>query len=443
MQKFLVEGGLSLKGNVKISGSKNAAIKMIAASLLTSEEVTLSNVPNISDVETILKIVRNLGTEADWLDENQLRLKSPSPISQKIPAEITRTTRSAVMLMAPLLARYGRFSISMPGGDEIGVRPINRHLEALESFGAEISSSGGYYHGRVSAGLHGAEIEFKKNTVMGTETSILSGVLASGKTIIANAAAEPEIDDLIEFLNKMGARIVRREERTIEIEGVPVLHGADHDIVPDRNEAVTFAVASAVTRGDVILTKVVPQHLTAFLSKLQKMGVNFEVGKDSLRIWMDSDVDLKPVDLETAPYPGFMTDWQQPFCVLLTQARGTSHINETIYLNRFEYIKELNRMGAKVELSRPSENGFKAKTDEEYDIDVAGEPKTLAKVSGPTVLIGQRLNIPDLRAGATLVVAALCAKGKSEILGIEHIDRGYERFEEKLGRLGARIERTG
>ena len=442
MQRFIVEGGANLKGTVNISGSKNAAIKMIAASLLSSEEIILSNVPNISDVEVIVNMVRNLGTEADWIDDNKLRLKSVSPVSQKIPTEITRTTRSAVMLMAPLLARYGDFSICSPGGDGIGVRPINRHLEALSAFGAEVGHNDGCYFGSAKVGLRGAEVGFKKNTVMGTETAILAGVLASGKTVINSAAAEPEIDDLITLLNKMGAKIVRKEERTIEIEGVTVLHGASHEVMPDRNEAVTYAVAAAVTRGDVIVSKITPQHLTSFLAKIHKMGVSYEVGKNSLRVWVDKDAVLAPVDVETSPYPGFMTDWQQPFCVLLTQALGVSHIHETIYLNRFEYTKELNRMGAKIELLKPTERGFKPKTDEEYDMEASGEPLTLAEIQGPVSMVGRRLNIPDLRAGATLVIAALAASGRSEILGIEHIDRGYENFEGKLSSLGARIERA-
>lgn len=442
MQRYIVDGGTSLKGSVNISGSKNAAIKMIAASLLSSEEITLSNVPNISDVEVILDMVRKLGTEASWIDENKLHLKSVSPVSQKIPTDITRTTRSAIMLMAPLLARYGDFSICSPGGDGIGVRPINRHIEALQAFGAEISHRDGCYIGGAKLGLKGAEVGFKKNTVMGTETAVLAGVLASGKTVINNAASEPEIDDLITMLNKMGAKINRREERTIEIDGVTVLHGTNHEVMPDRNEAVTFAVAAAVTRGDVTINKIVPQHLTSFLAKLEKMGVGFEVGKSSLRVWLDKGAVVNPADAETSPYPGFMTDWQQPFCVLLTQASGVSCIHETIYLNRFEYVKELNRMGAKIELLKPSERGFRPKTDEEYDIESQGEPLTLAEVSGPSSLVGRRLNIPDLRAGATLVIAALCAKGQSEILGIEHIDRGYENFEGKLRGLGAGIERV-
>lgn len=442
MQRFIVEGGTNLKGTLNVSGSKNAAIKMVAASLLTSEEIILSNVPNISDVEVILNMVGNLGTEVEWIDENRLRLQSVSPVSQKIPTEITRTTRSAVMLMAPLLARYGGFSICSPGGDGIGVRPINRHLEALCAFGAEVGEKDGCYFGCTKTGLRGAEVGFKKNTVMGTETAILAGVLASGKTVINNAAAEPEIDDLIIFLNKMGAQINRKDERSVEIEGVSLLHGTSHEVMPDRNEAVTYAVAAAVTRGDVTIGKINPQMLTSFLAKIHKMGVSYEVGKNSLRVWVEKDAVLSPVDVETSPHPGFMTDWQQPFCVLLTQAGGVSHIHETIYLNRFEYIKELNRMGAKIELLRPSDRGFKAKTDEEYDLEACGEPATLAEVTGPVSLVGRRLNIPDLRAGATLVIAALAAKGQSEILGVEHIDRGYENFEGKLTGLGAHIERA-
>lgn len=442
MNKFLVDGGKSLKGEVKISGSKNAATKMIAASLLTAEEVVLDNVPQIGDVETILTMVRKLGGEAVWIDENKLRLVSPTLTDERLTQEITRTTRGAVALMAPMLVRFGRFSICAPGGDnKIGLRPINRHLEALAAFGAEIEEKEGCFIGQTRLGLKGAEINFKKITVMGTETAILAAVRAEGKTLITNAAAEPEVDALIAFLNQMGAKIYRSGERRIEIEGVTVLHGSQFSLPPDRIEAATFAVAAAVTGGEVDIQKIIPAHLTAFLAKLQKVGVNYEVGKESLRIWGSVETSLRSTDVETSPYPGFMTDWQSPFCVLLTQAAGVGHLHETIYLNRFEYTKELNRMGAKIEILKPSQGGFKARTDEEYDLEVSGEPLTLARITGPTPLAARRLNIPDLRAGATLVLAALAARGQSEILGLEEIDRGYENFEVKLAALGAKIER--
>lgn len=441
MMRFIVEGGTPLKGSVNISGSKNAALKMIAASLLTAEEVVLENVPNISDIQVLIDVIKTLGCEAVWIDNNKLRLKSPTPVSERVPEEITRTTRSAVMLMAPLLVRFGRFSICSPGGDAIGLRPINRHLTALRAFGAKIKLENGCYQGSAKLGLTGTEVSFNKITVMGTETAILAAVLAKGKSSINNAAAEPEVDDLIEFLNKMGAKVQRRLERTIEIEGVNVLHGASHEIIPDRNEVVTFALCAAVTRGDININRIITGHLTSMLAKLEKIGVSFVSTKESLRVWVEAEKVLNPIDLETTPHPGFMTDWQQPFTTLLTQAEGVSHVHETIYLNRFEYVRELNRMGAKIEILKPSQRGFKAQTDEEYDLGVRSEPETLAEITGPTPLNGRRLSIPDLRAGATLVLAALSASGKSEILGVEHVDRGYEDFDGKLRHLGAKIER--
>ena len=441
MKRFVVEGGHPLKGSVVVSGAKNAVIKMIAASLLTSEEVILSNVPKISDVETILAMVRSFGTEAVWVDNNKLKLRSAQPEAEYLHSEITKTTRSGVMLMAPLLARYGKFSICAPGGDAIGIRPINRHIEVLRSFGAEIVTEGQCFIGEAKMGLKGGDVGFSKNTVMGTEQAILAAVLATGKTLIRNAAAEPEIDDLIVLLSKMGAKVVRKEERLIEIEGVSLLHGASHEVIPDHNEAATFIIAAAVTRGDVIVSKIIPSHLLSLLAKLEKVGVTFESGKDQIRVWVEKGKDFSPIDIETGPYPGFKTDWQQPFCVLLTQCHGLSRVNETIYLNRFEYIKELNRMGAKIENLKPSQRGLKAKIDEEYDIEKQGEPETLVEITGPTQLIARRLSIPDLRAGATLVIAALGAKGSSEIFGVEQIDRGYEDFDGKLKKLGAKIER--
>lgn len=444
MQKFVIEGGVPLKGQVTISGAKNAAIKMVAASLLTSEEVVLENIPRIDDVGVIVEIVENLGVKTEFLDEKVLGLRADEVFSFEVPHSLGVRSRSAIMVVGPLLARFGEVTIPEPGGCRIGLRPINRHLEALERFGVEISCEGGVYK-FTAPRLRGAEINFEKNTVMGTETAILAAVLAEGETVIMNAAEEPEVDDLIELLTKMGAKIRRDEQdlRRIVVEGVRELTGARHRILPDRNEAVTFAVAAAATRGDVTLENVRPLDLTAFTAKLEKMGVGFDIQKQSLRVWLEKDKVLEPVEIETAPHPGFMTDWQQPTCVLLTQASGESLIHETIYEDRFEYTKELVKMGAKIKLLTPSEAGI-AFDLKNYNFDWIGEeePKSVAKIFGPTSLFGKRLQIPDLRAGAALVLAALTAEGQSEILGVEHLDRGYENFDEKLRALGAKIERV-
>ena len=444
MQKFITEGGTPLKGQVQISGAKNAAIKMVAASLLTAGEVVLENIPRIDDVGVIVKIVENLGVKTEFLDEKVLGLKAGEVFSTQIPHSLGVSSRSAVMAVGPLLARFGEVTIPEPGGCRIGLRPIDRHLDALEQLGATVGHKEGVY--KITAPrLKGTTINFEKNTVMGTENILLASVLAEGETIITNAAEEPEVDDLIELLTKMGARVKRdeQESRRIIVEGVRELSGALHKILPDRNEAVTFAVAAAATRGDVTLENVRPLDLTAFTAKLEKIGVGFDIQKNTLRVWLEKDKVLEPVEIETAPHPGFMTDWQQPACVLLTQVFGESLLHETVYEERFGYVKELQKMGAKIELLTPSEAEIVFEP-QNYNFDWVSddEPKAVAKIFGLTPLTGQKLQIPDLRAGAALVLAALAAKGTSEISGVEHLDRGYEQFDQKLRGLGAKIERV-
>jgi UDP-N-acetylglucosamine 1-carboxyvinyltransferase len=444
MQKFVIEGGIPLKGQVQISGAKNAAIKMVAASLLTGEEVVLENIPRIDDVGVIVEIVENLGVKKDFLDEHTLALRADEVFSSEVPHSLGVSSRSAIVTVGPLLARCGEATLPEPGGCRIGLRPIDRHLGALQLLGAEVKSGEGFYK-LTAPRLRGADVHFAKNTVMGTENTILAAVLAEGETVLTNAAEEAEVDDLIELLIKMGAKVKRDENETrrIVIEGVRELKGARHRILPDRNEAVTFAVAAAATRGDVTLEDVRPLDLTAFTAKLEKMGVGFDIQKQSLRVWLDKTTILQPVEIETAPHPGFMTDWQQPTCVLLTQAVGESSLHETIYEDRFGYVKDLKKMGARIKLQTPSEAEINFDSSN-YGFDWTSdeEPKAVAKIFGPTSLSGRKLQIPDLRAGAALVLAALAAKGQSEISGVEHIDRGYEKFDEKLRNLGAKIERV-
>ena len=444
MQKFIIDGGVPLKGQVQISGAKNAAIKMVAASLLTSEEVVLENIPRIDDVGIIVKIVENLGVKTEFLDDKVLGMRADEIFSSEVPHSLGVGSRSAIMTIGPLLARFGEATISEPSGCRIGLRPIDRHLAALERLGCSVEFEGGVY--KITAPrLKGADIVLSKNTVMGTESILLAAILAEGETVVSNAAEEPEVDDLIELLVKMGGKVKRDEQepRRIVIEGVRELHGARHKILPDRIEAVTFAVAAAATRGDVTLTNVRPLDLTAFTAKLEKMGVGFDIQKQTLRVWLEKGEALKPGEIETAPHPGFMTDWQQPTAVLLTQAVGESTLHETVYEDRFEYIKELKKMGAHIKLLTSSEAGV-AFDPSNYNFDRIDddEPKSIAKIFGPTSLSGQKLQITDLRAGAALVLAALAAEGISEISGVEHIDRGYEQFDEKLRGLGAKIERV-
>lgn len=442
---FLVRGGQPLKGTVTISGAKNAAIKMIAASLLTSEEVRLTNVPDIADVRVDLEVVQALGVKVAS-SGNELRLKADELTSFKIPAELSEKTRAAIITLGPLLARFGKVVLPRPGGCKIGERPIDRHLKALEALGAETICDDESVELRAER-LVGGTIRFEKVTVMGTENALLASVLAEGETVVYGAAQEPEVDDLIVLLTKMGAKIQRDETdpAKITVTGMEKLSGAAHEVLPDRNEAVSYAVAAVATRGDVTLAKIRPQDLTPFLKKLTDLGGSYEVSGEKIRVWADPHVSFKPVPIETVPHPGFVTDWQQPFAVLLTQADGESLIHETVHSQRFDYLAELRKMGARSEILTPTAAGLPF-VREKYGFDWPDdgtEPLAVARITGPAKLHGAKVKITDLRAGATLVIAALAAAGESQVYGIEHIDRGYEKFEEKLRGLGAAIERVG
>jgi UDP-N-acetylglucosamine 1-carboxyvinyltransferase len=446
MSKYLIEGGVPLKGEVRISGSKNAAIKEIIAALLTTEPLTLSNIPEIGDVAVDLEMVKALGTAVEKPRPGTLILRSSGTLKTEIPTALSAKSRVAIIAMGPLLAREGRVSLPTPGGCPIGKRPLDRHLAALECLGASFEVKGNVIEGRAPK-LIGGKIVFSKNTVMGTENAVLAASLAEGETEIRGAALEPEVDDLVILLTKMGARIERdaEEPRLIRIQGVQTLKGARHTVLPDRVEAVTFAVAAAITAGDVILTDLEVKHLTAFLAKLEKVGVRYNIeGPRKLRVSVDEQIEFFPVDIETAPHPGFMTDWQQPFSIVLALAKGESLIHETVFENRWGYLSELRKFGVRAktftpdELEKPFDPG-------DYGFDWSlrrKQPKTYAKISGPAVLGGAKARVADLRAGATLVLAALAAAGKSEVSGVEHIERGYERFEEKLRGLGAKIRKV-
>lgn len=440
-KSYVIEGGIPLKGEVRISGAKNAAIKEIAASLLTFETINLENVPEISDLTVDLEIVKALGVEVAKIGIGGLSLHPPARLKTTVPEQLSCQTRGAILVLGALLARAGRVVLPAPGGCAIGLRPLDRHLSGLEALGARFEISRGVIVGRAKK-LRGGRVVFKKNTVMGTENIILAAALAQGETEILGAAQEPEVDDLIDLLRQMGARMERDSQnpRILRIQGVQTLLGARHRILPDRNEAVTFAIAAALTRGDILLTDLIVSDLTAFLAKLQKIGVSYEILGKNLRVWAEDDLVFLPAEVETAPHPGFMTDWQQSLTVLLTQSKGESLVHETVYEDRWRYLSELKKFGARIELLTPQELGRVFEPDD-YGFDWKGgrQPKTFAKVSGPTQLKGAKVQITDLRAGAALVLAALAAQGKSEVSGVEHIERGYERFEDKLTKLGASI----
>ena len=418
---FRIEGGRPLRGTVSISGAKNAALKLLAAATLTGERCRFTNVPEFEDVRVMADTLRDLGVVVDHPSPNVYEVASGDVEWLFVPLEAAARMRASFILLGPLLARFGRVIISNPGGDRIGRRPVNLHVDAMRALGAEIEYRNGYYFARSPGRLRGGTVDFPLVTVMGTENAMLAAVLADGHTTIRPAAREPEVDDLMAFLQDMGAEVSRTGPDTIEIEGRKRLRGADHRVVPDRIEAGTFAVAAAVTGGDVLLEGARTDHLEAFLAVLDRAGVGILAASERINVrgGIDPAHVLKAVDIETAPYPGLATDLQPPACVLLTQAAGTSHVHETVFEDRLEFLGELQQMGAAITI----------------------EDAHHASIEGPRPLHGAEVGIGDLRAGASLILAALAADGVSTIHGAHHVHRGYENIERKFLDLGARIER--
>jgi len=415
-----IEGGRPLRGEVSISGSKNAALKLLAAATLTGERCRFTNVPEIADVTLMAEVLSDLGVVVDHPEPNVYEVSAGDVDWLFVPLEAAARMRASFILLGPLLARFGRVIISNPGGDRIGRRPVDLHVEAMQALGAQIDYRNGYYLAEAPGRLRGGEVVFPHVTVMGTENAMLAATLADGHTTIRPAAREPEVDDLIGFLQAMGAEVQRTSPDVIEVEGRRRLRGATHHVIADRIEAGTFAVASAITGGEVTLRGAPSAHLGAFLDVLDQVGV--EVSGDGDRITVcgaepGSDA-YTATDIETAAYPGLATDLQPPTGVLLTQARGRSTVHETIYEDRLEWLTDLGQMGAKAEIQ-----------DAHH-----------AVITGPSRLHGSEVEVSDLRAGASLILGALAAEGRSTIRGVHHVRRGYEGIEGKLLDLGARIE---
>jgi len=428
-QQFIIEGGYPLKGKIRLSGAKNATTKMIIASLLTDEEVILENCPILGDVEITIELCKKIGSKIEHKN-GTLKIKTPKITNHQIKKQ-TRKNRISVLALSPLLHRINKAELPIVGGDKIGARPVNFHIKALRSMGASIEEKNYSYVAKTN-GLKGANIKLAFPSVGATENVILAGTLAKGKTILSNAAVEPEIIDLIKMLQRMGAIIEIGSNRKIYIEGVNKLHGAKYRIMPDRNEAVSFAVIAIAVNGDIFIEQARQEDLIPFLNTVRKIGGEFEVEDKGIRFFRKNK--LKSIELETDTYPGFMTDWQQPIVVLLTQANGTSVVHETVYEDRFGYTKDLNRMGADITVFS------KCLGEKICRFQEQNHPHS-AVIKGPTPLHGVELKIENIRAGCAHIIAALIAKGKSKISGIEHLDRGYENFEKKLLSLGAKIKR--
>ena len=441
MDTFVIEGGKPLIGEVTVAGAKNVAVKALVASLLTDEPLILSNMPHIHDVHLLLELLSKMGIQHTWVD-HEVTLTHIGVMSTTVPLDLGARIRTSAMLLGPLLSRFGDAKIPNPGGCRIGARPINRHVDALRAMGADISynSDDGYFYGKVDK-LRGAHITFPKNTHTGTETILLAAVLAEGETIIENAAEEVEVDDLIQLLTAMGANIKRPTPRQIVIVGVSALHGTSYRIMPDRNEEVTFAIAAGITGGNITVHDSRLEHLQTFLELFTKAGGLVSVISPTETRYSLATGTIQHTDIVTMPHPGFMTDWQGPWAVLMTQADGESTLHETVFESRFSYVAELHKMGAKIEYFTP-----KIKDPAEYYnfnwADKSLESQQAIRITGKTELHNAVLSMNDLRAGATLVLAALTANGKSYIHGVEQMDRGYEHIVERLTALGADIVRT-
>jgi UDP-N-acetylglucosamine 1-carboxyvinyltransferase len=415
MDKLVIDGGIALKGDVAISGAKNAALPILTAALLTDEPLHVDNVPHLRDVSTMLNLLMQMGVTTMLDDKGGVELRAAKITEPVAPYELVKTMRASVLVLGPLVARLGEARVSLPGGCAIGLRPVDQHLKGLQAMGATIEMSQGYMIARAER-LKGARICMDIITVTGTENLMMAAALADGTTVIENAAREPEVIDLAACLISMGAKISGAGTDVITIEGVERLHGARHSVMPDRIETGTFLVAAAVTGGDVRLTGARPKTLDAVLDKLRESGVHIETGDDWIHV--KANGALKAVNLRTAPYPAFPTDMQAQFMALNCVAQGTARVVETIFENRFMHVQEMQRLGA----------------------DIAVEGNT-AVIKGVPALNGATVMATDLRASASLVISGLVARGTTTVERIYHLDRGYERIEEKLSRLGARIRR--
>jgi UDP-N-acetylglucosamine 1-carboxyvinyltransferase len=422
MDKFVVRGGNPLLGTIKVSGAKNSALPCMAAAILTEDEVILENIPQVHDIETERKLLESMGAQVELgygRAQHRTHIRCAVLSDPVAKYEIVKTMRASSLVLGPLVARVGIARVAMPGGCAIGGRPIDLHLKALEQMGATITQDHGYLEARADR-LKGAHIVFDKITVTGTEDILMAATLADGETILENAAREPEVTDLAALLTAMGAQIEGAGSSTIKVKGVAKLHGARHRINPDRIEAGTFLIAGAITGGDLNVDGCEPAHLGSLIAKLEAAGVRLDVNSDHIRVRSEGANALKAVDISTEEYPGFPTDMQAQFMALATQTEGTSIITENIFENRFMHVNELIRMGA--------------------NITVSGRTAT---VRGRTPLQSAAVMCSDLRASAALVLAAMVADGETILDRVYHMDRGYERLEEKLRGVGAQIRRMG
>lgn len=417
MDKIIVKGGQKLSGSVEIEGAKNAVLPILAASLLAGEgRSIIKNVPELSDVNTLTKLITTLGAEAS-AEKNSVTIDASGELNCIAPYELVSKMRASMLVMGPLLSRYGYCNIAMPGGCAIGSRPIEQHIKGLEKMGVAFEQAAGYIEGKIDGRLQGTKIHMDFPSVGATQNLMMAASLAEGTTHIENAAMEPEITDLANYINSMGGRVIGAGTGHIKIIGVEKLHGAEHTVIPDRIEAGTFMIAGAITRSEILLKNVVIEHLSAVVSKLEEVGIRFVEEGNDVRVIPEEE--YKATDLKTMPHPGFPTDMQSQMMALLTTIEGTSIVTETIFENRFMHVREFSAMNANISLE-----------------------DNHAVIRGGNQLYGATVRASDLRAGAALVLAGLAAEGYTSVTELQHLDRGYVRFHEKLKALGANIERV-
>lgn len=417
--KFLIQGGVPLSGEVEISGYKNSAGAILAAVLLSEKPSIIDNLPLATDVSDQIEMLKQMGAGIEWLGEKKIKINPANISPEKIPADLFEKMRLSVLLVGPLLARFKKFKIPHPGGDKIGLRPILTHIQALKDFGVKVEEKEGFYHFEAPENLEGKQIILKEFSVSATEILMMAASSAKGKTRIELTAAEPQVQDLGIMLQKMGVNIEGIGTHAITIEGRNDLNGAEFSICPDPLEVGTFLIAFAVTGGNGKINNVNPEHLISFLDKMKEIGVNFEVSGNTISV-RPSNLGFRATKIQVLPYPGFPTDLQPQISVLLTQAQGRSLIHDPLYENRFQYLHELRKMGADIEITDPHR----------------------ALIFGKTELIGNKISALDIRAGASLILAGLCAKGETQIEDVSQIERGYEKFDEKLRNLGAKIKKV-
>lgn len=430
--KFIIKGSNPLKGRIKVAGAKNSATKLIVASLLTKEKCIFHNSPNkIKDLQVTTQICSQLGSKVE-IKNDTLEIQTKEISNATVDQELGNTTRIAILLAGPLIHRFGRAEIPIPGGCRIGSRPVNFHIEGLKKLGCNVKMNDTHYIFEAD-GLKGAEIVLDFPSVGATENILIASIFAKGRTVISNAAVEPEIIDLIKFLQKMGAIIEVRTDRKIIIEGVKKLYGASHRVIPDRNEVASFACAAIASKGDIIIEDAIQDDLITFLNTIRRVGAEYQVVDNGIRFFYKCK--LKPIAIETSVHPGFMTDWQQPFVIMMTQANGITIVHETVYEKRFGYVEELKKMGAEIELYNTCLGGLPCRF-------ASSQYYHSAVVKGPTKLKGAEINIPDLRAGFSYLIAGVIAEGESVVNGAVYIDRGYEDIDLKFKSLGADIKRV-